>query len=580
MLHYTIKPKNLGGHLLSVTIDIPAGEKAIIAKLPKWIPGSYKIRDYSRHIQAFSALTNNQAILWQKIDSDTWKIAANEQAVTLTYDVYAYDLSVRGAYLDDKRLFFNHCCVCLDITHLSDEKRLIDIKTIRDWRIFTALPTENNQFYADNYAHQIDCPIESADQYLYSKFIVGGIIHEVVFTGAISDNYDLNGINKNLKKICTAEMQLFEGTPLDKYLFLTYLEPKQYGGLEHKNSVAQMASPDMMMTKNGKITDKIIDFMGLCSHEYFHLWNIKRLQPKDFQPYDLYHEQNTEMLWIFEGFTSYYDELFLLRASVVDATTFLKRQAKNLTRVLTVPGRHLQSLAASSFDAWTKLYQADAHSPNHIISYYSKGATFALYLDLFIRKHSHNKASLDDVMRFLWKNFGKKGIGIIEDDVFEACGQLIPTDKHTLLAVIFVEGIHGTNDLPIAEILTDFDVIYTACVAKTHEKENTCDSGIRLTIKNNTAKIAFLNSNSHAAKVGVSVEDTLIAINQQSLSVIDFKDYLHHSKPDDKLLLTLSRRGRVFEKTIQLTKPTANHISLAPTNNTNPLREAWLATWL
>ncbi len=462
MLHYTIKPKNLGAHLIHVRIHIPAGESLITARLPKWIPDSYKIRDYSRHLQAFTATANDLALTWYKSDSDTWIIESDGNAVVIEYDIYAYDLSVRGAYLDDTRFFFNHCCVCLDISHLSRQKRRIDIKTLADWRIFTALDSDKTKgeghYIADNYEQQIDCPVESAAHYLYREFYAGGVRHAVIFTGTLSDDYDMDGITRHLKNICMAEIQLFGGSPLDKYLFMTYLEPNQYGGLEHKNSVAQLSAPAMMMKKGEALSDKMVDFMGLCSHEYFHLWNIKRLQPKDFQPYDLYREQHTEMLWMFEGFTSYYDEFFLLRAGVVDDKTFLTRQAKNLNRVLAVPGRKLQPLAASSFDAWTKLYQADANSSNHMVSYYSKGAVFALYLDLFLRLYSQAQYSLDDVMRYLWQNYGSKAIGIDESSVFTACQRLLAIDKHQLLTEVFAEGLHGTTDFAFDDILQHFGV--------------------------------------------------------------------------------------------------------------------------
>ncbi len=577
MLHYAIKPSCLGAHLIDVTISVPEGEPTIIAKLPKWIPGSYKIRDYARHVQAFSATADGEPLVWHKSDSDTWIIEANERETTLHYQVYAYDLSVRGAYLDDTRFFFNHCCVCFDIAHLSHEKRSIDIRSVDDWRIFTALEKQGENYIADNYSHQIDCPVESAENYLHSEFTAGGVRHEVIFTGTLSDDYDMQGITKNLQKICQAEIGLFGGSPLDKYLFMTYLEPNQYGGLEHKNSVAQVASPEMMMKKGEPLNDKMIDFMGLCSHEYFHLWNVKRLQPRDFQPYDLYREQHTEMLWMFEGFTSYFDELFLLRAGIVDDQTFLARQAQNLTRVLAVPGRLLQPLAASSFDAWTKLYQADANSANNMVSYYSKGAVFALYLDLFLRAHSGGK-SLENVMRSLWADFGEKGLGIDEDDVFAACGRLLPSNKHATLATVFVAGLHGTSDLPLAELLPEFGVDYLSAPPQTANKSHTSDAGMRLKINGDTATVAFLNSNSNAARVGISVDDEILAINGQSAKACDFNHCLNMNNVGVELNITASRRGRIFNKTIRLGEPERNVISFKKTKDT-PLGANWLVKW-
>lgn len=580
MLHYQIKPKSLGGHLLAASISIPAGEQIITAKLPKWIPGSYKIRDYSRHIQAFSATTaQGQPLAWKKTDSDTWVIVAEGQKVILTYEVYAYDLSVRGAYLDDTRLFFNHCCVFFDIVHLSAEPRHIDIETVTDWRIFTALELVDGQRYlADSYEHQIDCPVESAENYHHSEFDVVGIRHEVIFTGSISNGHDMDAMTQHLKNICEVEVQLFGSSPLDKYLFMTYLEAKQYGGLEHKNSVAQIASPDMMMRKGQPLNKAMIDFMGLCSHEYFHLWNIKRLQPKDFKPYDLYREQHTEMLWMFEGFTSYYDELFLLRAGVVDAKTFLQRQAENVSRVLNVPGRLLQPLAASSYDAWTKLYQADANSPNNMVSYYSKGAVFALYLDLFIRQYSVKGKSLDDVMRYLWKNFAEQDRGIDENDVFVACCQQLPSQCHEALAQLFVDGLHGTNDLEFSDLLANFGVTVSVTGAQTNNKLHCSDAGLRLSIVDQKATIAFLDATSHAAEVGVSVGDELIAINQEMLSLTDFNHCLQFGEVGQSLQLMLARRGRVFEKTICLSEPRKHQIQFMLSGET-ALGDEWLAIW-
>lgn len=582
MLKYTIAPKSLGAHLLSVSIDIVLDTETITAKLPKWIPGSYKIRDYSRFIQRFRATAHSgEPLNWRKLDSDTWEIDSQGGIVTLAYEVYAYDLSVRGAYLDDTRLFFNHCCVALDIVELNHYARTIEMHAPNDWRIFTALPDLGDNCYeADNYNHQIDCPVEATEQYLHSEFSSAGVRHEVIFTGAIND-IDMDNTTQHLKNICDVENRLFGGSPLDKYLFMTYLEPKVYGGLEHKNSVAQMASPDMMLKADKPLSPRMIDFLALCSHEYFHLWNIKRLQPKTFQPYNLYREQNTEMLWLFEGFTSYYDELFLLRAGVVDAQTFLQRQAANLTRVLNVPGRFVQPLAASSFDAWTKLYQADANSPNNMVSYYSKGAVFALYLDLFIRKHSNGEASLDNVMQHLWAHFGKKGIGINEDDAFTVCAQLLPAEKHQLLAQLFVVGLHGTDDLPLQDMLPDFGVDYATEYAKFANIPQQTNSGMRLKNNHGSCKIAFLHADSHAAEVGVSVDDELLAINHQSIKSLDAEARLNLGKVDEILQLTLSRRGRVFEKQIRLTAATKNQINFTlQANHNSALSESWLAVWV
>lgn len=600
-LHYDIAVKNTGAHLIDVQITIAQSDHDVIAKMPKWIPGSYKIRDYARHVQAFAAYdTDNHPLSWQKTDGDTWQIHSGNQPLTITYQIYAYDLSVRGAYLDDQRLFLNPCCVCLDIIHLSNQPRTITVTPPGPWPCFTQLiphlipnspnplgssnqhvaaDTTSKTYYAENHDLLIDSPIESAQHTMQQTVSVAQIPHHVVFTGRLLPDYDITRISASIAAICQAQIQLFNGTPLtNDYHFMTYIEPNLYGGLEHLHSTALMASPEMILRQDAPLDKPTIDFLGLCSHEYFHLWNIKRLRPTDYLHYDLYQPQHSEMLWLFEGFTSYYDEVFLRRANIIDEATFLDRQASNLSRVLATPGRHLQSLAESSFDAWTKLYQADNNSRNHMVSYYSKGAIFALYLDLWLRLHTQNQASLDDLMRWLWQHYGQDNRGIDEMDAMAGCKQLVSADKHTDLERLFNTGIHGTQDLPLADILTNFGIDYELSPGKTKNQVHTSEPGFRIS-KNSrhNIDITFLDSLSHAAQVGVSVDDEIIAINHQHIASLDTTAVLFTNQPGESIQLTLNRRGRLFEKHVILAPPAATQVTLKATQQT-ALGQAWLET--
>ncbi len=590
-LHYTIKPKCTGSHIFSISTFIENTNSKLLVKLPKWIPGSYKIRDFAKHISKLKATDkDNKKLEINNIDSCSWEIIAKSKNITITYEVYAYDLSVRGAYLDNQRLFFNHCCVFLDIVDFSSKPRTIEIESFKNWEIFTELPKKenskenhkktNNIYYANSYLEQVDCPVESTQKSLQSKANVEKIPHKMIYTGTLSDNYDINKTMKLVAKICSVQMKLFKGSPIDKnYLFMTYIEANQYGGLEHKNSTALMASPEMLIKKGEKLTEKNIDFLGLCSHEYFHLWNIKRLRPLDLIPYKLYSEQHTQMLWLFEGWTSYYDELMLLRAGIIDKNHFLKRQAKNISRVLKTPGRFSQSIAESSFQAWTKLYQANENSVNTMVSYYSKGAIFALFLDLWIRKNSNNKFSLDNVMFDLWQNYAEKEQGIDENIVLHLCMKLIPSSKHKQLQKIFKAGIHGTKDIEFEKILTEFGISYNLEAESKNTKKHTSTAKIKTQKQEGKIIILSAEQNSSAVLNGISAKDEIIAINNQSVEQIDIDEVFNFKKPNTELKILLNRRGRIFSANIILEKPEKTELELEFKKG-NELNKNWLSKWI
>jgi len=426
-LHYAILPADPGAHLFQVTVTVaqadPQGQRFL---LPAWIPGSYMIRDFARHIVRLRALdAAGRRVRAIKRDKHTWHCAPLPpgQTLTLAYEVYAYDLSVRAAHLDTTHGFFNGSSVfLLPLGHEQAPCR-IDIfapreRRLRDWRVATGLAPARGTaqgafgtYLADNYDALIDCPVEMG-RFGAHRFEVQGVPHQVAITGAVAQ-LDAVRLTQDLQKVCAEHARLFEPRtrrpPFDHYHFLTFAVDDGYGGLEHRNSTALLCRRDDLPHRGMRsATEAYRRFLGLASHEYFHAWNVKRIKPAAFVSYDLERENYTPLLWLFEGFTSYYDDLALRRAGLLTPEQYLAELATTLTTTLQRSGRRKQSLAESSFDAWIKYYKQDENAPNSVVSYYQKGALVAAALDLSLRAATAGRRSLDDVMRLLWRRYKRQ----------------------------------------------------------------------------------------------------------------------------------------------------------------------------
>lgn len=466
-IHYRIWPVDPKAHLFEIQLRVdqpdPQGQSF---SLPAWIPGSYMIRDFARHIICINAESDAQAVALSKTDKHSWRAQPCEQALLLRYQVYAWDLSVRGAHLDETHGFFNGTSVFLAVDGQTHRQLSVEIAPPTDpalahWRVATTMPENGaktwgfGQYQAGDYDELIDHPVEMGD-FQTAGFEAGGALHELVITG--SEQVDTKRLIKDLQPVCQAQAELFEPktgrAPVERYLFLTMAVGQGYGGLEHRSSTALMCRRNDLPYKGmtGQ-PEGYRSFLGLASHEYFHTWNVKRIKPAAFSPYQLERESYTELLWVFEGFTSYYDDLILVRTGTISVNDYLGLLGKTLSRVEAGPGRRLQSVAQSSYDAWTKFYRQDENAPNAIVSYYGKGALIALALDLTIRSKSKQRSSLDDVMRLLWqrygRNFHRDAIGIAEDDmpalIDEATGVNVAREVQAW--------VYGTADLPLKRLL-------------------------------------------------------------------------------------------------------------------------------
>lgn len=599
-MHYQITPQNPAAHLFKVKcfIDNPArgGQEF---SMPAWIPGSYMVRDFAKNIVRINAISNGKFVRLEKIDKSSWKAAACSGLLELEYEVYAWDLSVRSAHLDQNHGYFNGTSVFMRIHGQENHSCTVDIcspinSVIGDWRVATTLKREGAEEYcfgkysAIDYDDLIDHPVEMAD-FSLASFEVADVRHEVALTGR--HKADLDRVCTDLKKICQTHVDFFGELPkMEKYLFQVMVVGDGYGGLEHRSSTSLLVSrKDLPLIGDNEVSDDYQQFLGLCSHEYFHTWNVKRIKPEVFVPYKLQAESYSRQLWAFEGITSYYDDLGLLRSGCIGEQDYLTTLAQTMTRVWRGKGRFKQSVADSSFDAWTKFYRQDENAPNAIVSYYTKGSLIALALDLTIRKVTTNKKSLDDLMLLLWQRYGKTGQGVPEGKIEQHAEEITDCE----LGGFFQTYLYGTDDLPLAELLQSIGVEFVLRPAESSKDKGgkasqksikdllqRAELGVRTIADKGLLKIANVFDDGAAIKAGLAAGDILVAIEGLKVEVDNLENLLKQYKPGDQVDVHLFRRDELMVFRVELQPPALDTIELRLIDDVDEKviasRKAWL----
>ncbi len=449
-------------HLFDVTMTVAQPLAPQTVSLPVWIPGSYMVREFARHLQHLSARQAKRTMAVRQVNKNTWVIDAKPgQPLELRYQVYAFDPSVRAAYLDAERGFFNGTSLCLQADGHRDRPHALTVqrpKACPSWHVATGLSAQRvnaqgwGRYVAADYDELIDAPFEWG-AFWSGNFVAGGVPHRVVVSGAPA-SFDGQRLLNDTQRICTAAIRMWHGRgtpPHRRYVFLLHAVEDAYGGLEHRNSTALICSRRDLPRLGAKgASDGYLTLLGLISHEYFHTWNVKRLRPAEFARYDLNAENHSELLWFFEGFTSYFDDLLLVRAGLLTPQAYLDRLAKTIASVEQTPGRKVQSVAQSSFDAWTKYYRQDENTPNATVSYYTKGSLVALCLDLALRAEGSDLAA---VMRGLWKRCAAGPMR--ESDVLAE----LQAQTGRPWADEIAAWVHSTADLPLARLLRTQGVV-------------------------------------------------------------------------------------------------------------------------
>lgn len=557
---YRITPKPLA-HQFEVSLRFfpREGQSEVLLSLPAWIPGSYMIREFARNIVHIEADQNHEPVSLEKLDKHTWRVQLRDAgAVHVLYRVYAWDMSVRTSYLDTLRGFFNGTSVCLRVH--GHEQNLCEIDVCPPdglapiWQVSTGLTPARAQdesgafsgegqplrYLAQNYDELIDCPVEMGFMKT-AHFMACGVRHQIAITGAFED-IDIDRLCKDLQPVCEAQIRLFdprEQAPFSRYVFLIHATDNGYGGLEHRNSTALLCSRKDLPHLGMK--DSHADyrtFLGLCSHEYFHAWNVKRIKPSVFMEYLLDRENYTRQLWLFEGFTSYYDDLILKRCGLMSAQQYGEALGKTYTGVMKHRGHTQQSLAESSFDAWIKYYRQDENSPNAIVSYYTKGSLVALCLDAMIRRDSEGHQSLDDVMRWMWLNYGKAQRGVNETEFADIVQAATGMDFSEFLH----QAVNGTDALPLEESLKTLGYALQG-----KDPDNRCDWGLATNSVNDFTLIRQVRNGSCAERAGLSPGDLIIAIDGYRATADHIKRMLSRKRPGDVSRVSYLRREQLLE---------------------------------
>ncbi|MDB5889960.1 MAG: peptidase [Polaromonas sp.] len=469
-IHYLVELADVHAHLFRVTLTVarPAAQQQL--SLPVWIPGSYLVREFSKNLQHLQARQGKAATPIEQLDKCTWQAdSLSGKPLVVTYEVYAGDNSVRTACLDAMRGFFNGTSLCLKVHGQESAPHVLELAPqplLSSWSVATGLTAEKvnkkgfGRYVAGDYDELVDCPVEMGD-FWSGSFHACGVPHRFVVAGALP-GFDGDKLLADTRKICEAQIRFWHGSkkpPFNNYLFMLNAVDEGYGGLEHRNSTALVCKrADLPRTAlagspaSTRVSDGYTTLRGLVSHEYFHAWNVKRLRPAAFENYDYSRENYTAQLWFFEGFTSYYDDLFLRRTGLLDNTGYLKLLNKTINQVMQTPGRLVQSVAQASFDAWVKYYRQDENTPNATVSYYTKGSLVALCLDLTLRAEGKAGADLDKVMHELWV---RCKAGPMSEADFAAALEAV--GKRSFAAEL-ASWVHGRDELPLKLLLEQHGV--------------------------------------------------------------------------------------------------------------------------
>lgn len=550
---YHISVADTNAHRFAVTLRIarPASQQQV--SLPVWIPGSYLVREFAKNLLQLRAQQGKTACDITQVDKCTWLVNCDaSKPLELHYEVYAFDNSVRTAWLDSQRGFFNGTSLCLAVDGHMDTPhalRLTRGAAPKAWAVATGLTGIEldakgfGTYLASGYDELVDCPIEMGT-FWRGEFKACGIPHSFVVAGA-TPSFDGERLLEDTRKICEAELRFWHGTgpikavqkaaPFKRYVFMLNAVDDGYGGLEHRNSTALICTrKDLPKAQTGKDAGEgYTTLLGLISHEYFHTWNVKRLRPTEFTRYDYTRENYTELLWFFEGFTSYYDDLLLRRAGLIDDAAYLKLLSKTINQVLQTPGRAIQSLAQSSFDAWVKYYRVDENTPNITVSYYTKGALAALCFDLTLRSQG---TSLDTVMRALWQ---RCAAGPLSEADFVA--ELEAASGHSFQGLLKT-WVHGTADLPLQPLLTAHGVGFTQEPVALAQQLGLRVSETQGLVVKNVLRGGF------AEQAGLASGDEVLAVNDWRVHQLnDLPLYAGSAK---QVTLTVARDKRLLRLTL------------------------------
>jgi len=553
-ISYTVSMPKPATHLLEVEMRVSWAQMPAQTelKMPVWTPGSYLVREYARHVQAFAAKDANGGDLkWRKTTKNTWQVdSKGVKEFVARYKVYSNELTVRTNELNDEHAFWNNTALLFFVKDQLKVSPTVRVIPFGNWKVATGLPAvqgAENTFKAEDYDVLYDSPFEVSD-FKELKFDVLGKPHRYVITG--EGNYDPRKLVADTAKIVEEGAKIFGGElPYNDYTFILNL--RGGGGLEHLNSTA------LQSNRFGFKPDaRYKGFLGLVAHEHFHLWNVKRIRPDALGPFDYENENYTKLLWVAEGATEYYSNILLLRAGLITQREFLSQRAGGIQQLQARPGRFETSLEESSFDAWIKFYRPDENAVNNQISYYDKGEIVNMMLDMSIRSASGGTKSLDDVMRYLWAEFFKKNRNFTPEDYQKASEMMAGKS----LDDFFAKYVRGRDDIDYDSIVNPFGLQ----LKTTTPNANRAYIGADTVEENGRLNIRTVPANTPAYEQGLNTGDQIVAIDGYRASTAFLTSYLTEKKPNDKVKLSIFRFDKLTEFTFTLGGNDRREYSFAP----------------
>jgi len=540
-IKYNLKMPRPQNHYYHVEMELEGfKEKELKVKMPVWAPGSYLVREFARNVDLVKAFDeNNNAIEVTKCDKNTWKISKGKaKKITVKYEVYAFELSVRTSFLDDTHGFVSGSGVFMYVEGHKNQSGSLQVYPYTTFgTITTALEKgdSENSFVFNNYDQLVDCPLEIGNQIQFS-FNSAGTEHNVAIYG--TGNFDVDQLKIDMAKITQAATNVFGQNPNKKYTFIIHNVVDGQGGLEHTNSTV------LSVNRWTFAGSKYIGFLSLVAHEYFHLWNVKRIRPIELGPFDYDKENYTSLLWVMEGFTSYYDELLLLRAGYYTKDEFLNKLFGTINYVEGTPGTRVQPVAHASFDAWIKAYRPDENSRNSTMSYYSKGTIIAALLDAMIIEKYDGKKCLDHFMQRVYSEYyEKKGRGFSENEFKKELELFLGRN----LDEFYAKYINGV------EIPNYNDFFSKIGLNVNYSGKTEASVGMFITENNGKTIVRGIVSNSAAEDAGISVNDEIIGCNGMRADKSSLEDYFKGVQEGELIEILFARDQELFSTEIKVT---------------------------
>lgn len=567
-IKYTLSFPEAQAHYVEVEMEIPSSKEVVELKMPVWAPGSYLVREFSRHVEGFEAKQGDKNLTFNKSNKNTWLIQnPNKSNIRVKYKVYAFELTVRTSFIDESHAYLNGTSIFMYVPELMNKQHEVLVKPNASWgKISCSLgKMKNNPYHlvAENYDILSDSPFEIGNQDII-EFTAQNVKHYVAMVGP--GNYDAEKIKKDFTKIVDEATSIFGTHPCKEYTFIVHNVPSGGGGLEHLNSTTVQVNRMAYSNEN-----TYQSFLGLIAHEYFHLWNVKRLRPAALGPFKYDQENYTNMLWVSEGFTAFYDNWIVRRAGFSTTEKYLDIIANEYSNQVNLPGDKVQSVADASFDTWIKYYRRNENSNNSQVSYYDKGSIVASLLNLMIIEHSKAKQNLDDLMKYLYNEYyEKKNRGFSDEEFKKAAEKFTGRD----LSEFYNKHIFGTESIDYNKYLS----IVGLKTTNLNATKNEVFFGATSITSNGKVLISAVLKNSPAYSAGINVNDEIIAID--NYRVDDLTKMLNYKKPGDKISITLSRDGMLKTIDLTLTKNESVKYKLEKISGISQDQELALKKWL